>query len=65
MSNKEPRNDEEGCAPERAAPEREAPDVKPREIKWEKPRLFSARNIILYIVIAVLWALFFLFHRGG
>lgn len=40
------------------------PDIEPREIKWERPRFFSPRAILAYVLIAVFWFLFFFVFRG-
>ncbi|MFH1539277.1 MAG: hypothetical protein ABIH66_09990 [bacterium] len=40
------------------------PDIEPRDIKWERPRFFSPRAILVYFLMAVFWFLFFFIFRG-
>lgn len=40
------------------------PDFEPRETKWERPRFFSLRAMLVYFLMAVFWFLFFFVFRG-
>lgn len=39
------------------------PDIKPREIKWERPKFFAPRALLVYFIMIVFWIIF-MFYWG-